>query len=58
MQLLKLDHGNVNKLERESAERDRRHSILMNSSSFKKGTASSKICETADNSELQYFRVS
>lgn len=58
MQLLKLDHGNVNKLERESAERDRRHSILMNSSSFKRGNVSAAIVETADNSELQYFRVS
>ena len=36
MRLLKLDHGNVSKLERESAERDYRHSVLMNSSLLKK----------------------
>jgi hypothetical protein len=48
MQLLRLDHGNVNKLERESAERDRRHSFLMNSSSFKRANS---VLETTENNE-------
>jgi len=48
MQLLRLDHGNVSILERESAERNTRHSIIMNSSNFKRGNS---IVDSKDNSE-------
>ena len=56
MQLLRLDHGNVSKLERESAERGLRHSILMNSSSFKKGNA--RNAEIAEYSDQPSIRMS